>query len=76
MGQPPWAVIASSISFSMPFHNGDFGGRQAVKGVNHLVNLVSLHSTQYIRNIRRVIGYRPRPVAEATLLVYGLYPFI
>jgi hypothetical protein len=23
----------------MPFHNGDFGGRQAVKGVNHLVKI-------------------------------------
>jgi hypothetical protein len=40
MGQPPWAAIASSISFSMPFNNGDFVGRQAVKGVNHLVNLL------------------------------------
>jgi hypothetical protein len=39
-GQPPGAASISSICFTMPFDDGDFGGRQAVKGVNHSVGLL------------------------------------
>jgi len=63
MGQPPGTAIRSSIRFTMPFdcaqdrpfNNGDLGVRQAVKGVNHVVNPVFLGFPQS----KHVIPYYP-----------------